>query len=201
MNSHISDKKIGLFGLSANPPHYGHVKMAQYAKSVLGLDEVWWIVAAHNPLKDAAELAPFEDRVKMCEIIADDYKWLKVSDVEQRLGLNKSFDVIKAVVAENPENQFTWIIGGDNLVNFHKWYKWQDILNILPVAVMARPGQMEAAARSPAYGYARTLPENPFTLLDNPLVPISSTALRQNLNAEYTNPKVIDHIRQKRLYP
>lgn len=199
-------QKIGLFGLSANPPHYGHVKMAQYAKSVLGLDEVWWIVAAQNPLKSETSMAPFEDRFKMCKILAEDYPWLKVSDIENRLGLQKSFDTINALITETPDKNFTWIIGGDNLASFDKWYRWQDILSTLPVAVMARPGQMQEALKSPAYTHAKAMKTNPITVLDNPLVEISSTDLRERLKSQprsmhsQTKPKVIDHIRNQGLY-
>lgn len=196
----LNTKKIGLFGLSANPPHYGHVKMAQYAKAVLGLDEVWWIVAAQNPLKSSIGMASFSDRLKMCQIIAEDYEWLKVSDIENRMNLNRSFDTITAIKQSHPQYNFTWIIGGDNLVDFHKWYKWQDILRVVPLAVMARPGQMRAALSSPAYIYASARDKNPITILDNPLVDISSTTLRQSLNRGQTKPQVIEHIRQNGLY-
>ena len=206
----VQPRKIGLFGLSANPPHYGHVKMAQYAKAALGLDEVWWIVAAQNPLKPIQGMAPFADRLRMCRMIADDYDWLKVSDIEQRQKLNRTYDVLQALRDESPDAHFIWMMGADNLANFHQWYKWQDMADMLPIAVMARPGDMSQALKAPALQYIPLIQnssqwpqhERGLILLDNPMVEISSTRLRQNLQsgAQDTSRHVLDHIRENNLY-
>lgn len=208
-------KKIGLFGLSANPPHDGHVAMARYAKDMLGLDEIWFIVAAQNPLKSARMMAPFEDRLEMTRIIAQPHKWLKVSDIEQRAGVNKSYDTINLLKSEHPAARFVWIIGGDNLTNFHKWHKWQDILNMVPVAVMTREGDIESAAKSEAAKYAAkwqvTEPHKladyrrGWLMLDNPLISFSSTQLREAVKQKPeevtgTPPAVVERIREKGLY-
>ena len=207
-----TDKKIGLFGLSANPPHDGHIAMAQYAKDMLSLEEIWWVVAAQNPLKPPHELAPFQDRYEMACDMAIDHDWLKVTDIENREGVNKSFDMLTLIKQQNPKQDFTWIIGGDNLTSFHEWYKWQEIINMIPIAVMARPGEMEKAVKSKAMVYVKAYAaqqsgaqKNRFILLDNPLVPISSTKIRNAFKnhpktVQGTHPNVIQRIREKGLY-
>lgn len=211
----VTGKKIGLFGLSANPPHDGHVAMAKYAKDMLGLDEIWWVVAAQNPLKSKSELAPFEDRLEMAQIMAADHDWLRVTDIERREGVNRSFDMLNIMRDQNPEQRFVWIIGGDNLVKFDQWYKWKEIMDMIPIAVMARKGEMGAAIKSKAAKRAKPFAvTNPQKLadytkgmivLDNPLVPIQSTAIRRAFRQGQnkitgTHPDVIKRMRQKGLY-
>jgi len=203
-------KTVGLFGLSANPPHYGHIKMAQYVHNILGLDEIWWIVAAQNPLKPAEGMAPFEDRLKMCRIISAPYPWLKVTDIEQRCGTQRTYDTLTLLKSMNRNIDFTWIMGADNLAGFHKWYKWRDIADMLPIAVLARPGETEQARMSRAgiemhkFENAEEMKHQPsgYVILDNPMVEISSTSLRQNPQARLagTSPAVNSHIRSQQLY-
>jgi nicotinate-nucleotide adenylyltransferase len=211
----FANKKIGLFGISANPPHNGHVAMASYARDFLGLDEIWFVVAAQNPLKSSHEMAPFEDRLEMTRIIAQPHDWLKTCDIEQRAQVNKSYDTLRVLKNEYPDARFVWIIGGDNLTNFHKWYKWQEILNMIPVAVMTREGDIEAAVKSPAAQYATKWQvsephkladhQRGWLMLDNPLIPLSSTQLREAFKdrpgqINGTPPAVIERIREKGLY-
>jgi len=208
-------KKVGLFGLSANPPHNGHIAMARYAKDMLGLDEIWWIVANQNPLKSTTDMAPFEDRYDMAVIMTDGHDWLNVSDIEHQSGVNKSFDMLNIVKNCHPNHDFVWIIGGDKLKTFHKWYKWQGIMDMIPIAVMARQGEMQDALNSTALHYAQDIRvteasrlarrDKGLLVLDNPLVPISSTDIRDNFKNQSphivgTHPDVVKSAQQKGLY-
>ena len=155
-------------------------------------------------------MAPFADRVQMCRILTQPYKWLKVTDIEERCGTQRTFDTLSILTDMNPDTNFAWIMGADNLAGFHKWYKWQEIANLMPIAVLARPGETDKARMSQA-GIEMTQIHAPadlihaqsgYSILDNPMVDISSTQLRQNSERRITgtSPDVIKHIQSHQLY-
>jgi len=147
-------KRIGLFGGSFNPPHEGHLKAAELARKQLGLDEVWLMVSPGNPLKDPRDNAPFKDRMAMCEILARrERSWLKVSDIERRMGTRYTHQTLDKLSRRHPEHQFVWIMGSDNLRDFHNWQRWKSIMMDWPVAVIMRQGDEKAALGSPAARY------------------------------------------------
>ncbi|HVL42666.1 MAG TPA: nicotinate-nucleotide adenylyltransferase [Brevundimonas sp.] len=185
---------VGLFGGSFNPAHDGHAHVAETALRRLGLDRVVWLVSPQNPLKDARDSAPLAERMASARTaakLAADGRSMVVSDFETRAGTQWTVDTLRALTARHPGVRFVWLMGSDNLASFHKWRGWTDIMRMMPVAVIARPGsQLDsrtapaaarfASARVPA-ARARLLPdlEAPaWTYLTAPLNPRSSTALR-----------------------
>ncbi|MEJ6789646.1 nicotinate-nucleotide adenylyltransferase [Brevundimonas sp. BR2-1] len=185
---------VGLFGGSFNPAHDGHAHVAETAMRRLGLDRVVWLVSPQNPLKDARDSAPLAERMASARAaakLAADGRSMVVSDFETRAGTQWTVDTLRALTARHPGVRFVWLMGSDNLAGFHKWRGWTDIMRMMPMAVIARPGSeldsrtapaaaRFAAARIPA-GRARLLPdlEAPaWTYLTAPLNPRSSTALR-----------------------
>ncbi len=185
---------VGLFGGSFNPAHDGHAHVAETAMRRLGLDRVVWLVSPQNPLKDARDTAPLEERMKSARAaasLAASGPSMIVSDFETRAGTRRTIDTLRALTARHPGVRFVWLMGSDNLAQFHRWRGWTDIMRTMPIAVIARPGALNhsltapaaarfAAARIPA-GRARLLPdlEAPaWTWLTAPLNPRSSTALR-----------------------
>lgn len=185
---------VGLFGGSFNPAHDGHAHVAETAMRRLGLDRVIWLVSPQNPLKDARDSAPLAERMSSARAaakLAADGRAMLVSDFESRAGTQWTVDTLRALTARHPGVRFVWLMGSDNLASFHKWRGWTDIMRMMPVAVVARPGSLHlshtapaaarfASARVPATR-ARLLPdlEAPaWTWLTAPLNPRSSTALR-----------------------
>jgi len=185
---------VGLFGGSFNPAHDGHAHVAETAMRRLGLDRVIWLVSPQNPLKDARDSAPLAERMASARAaarLAAAGPSMVVSDFETRAGTQWTVDTLRALTARHPGVRFVWLMGSDNLASFHRWRGWTDIMRMMPMAVIARPGsQLDsrtapaaarfAAARVPA-GRARLLPdlEAPaWTYLTAPLNPRSSTALR-----------------------
>lgn len=185
---------VGLFGGSFNPAHDGHAHVAETALRRLGLDRVVWLVSPQNPLKDARDSAPLEERMASARAaakLAADGRAMLVSDFETRAGTQWTIDTLRALTARHPGVRFVWLMGSDNLASFHRWRGWTDIMRMMPVAVIARPGsQLDsrtapaaarfASARVPA-ARARLLAdlEAPaWTYLTAPLNPRSSTALR-----------------------
>ena len=185
---------VGLFGGSFNPAHDGHAHVAETAMRRLGLDRVIWLVSPQNPLKDARDSAPLAERMasaRTAAAMAAAGPSMVVSDFETRVGTQWTVDTLRALTARHPGVRFVWLMGSDNLAGFHKWRGWTDIMRMMPMAVIARPGsQLDsrtapaaarfASARVPA-ARARLVPalDAPaWTYLTAPLNPRSSTALR-----------------------
>lgn len=183
---------VGLFGGSFNPAHDGHAHLAETALRRLGLDRVVWLVSPQNPLKDARDSAPLAERLASARAMAAKVgPAMLVSDVESRIGTQWTVDTLRALVARHPGVRFVWLMGSDNLASFHRWKGWTDIMRLMPVAVIARPGSTLkapsapaavrfAAARVPASAARRltALQAPAWTWIGGPLNPRSSTALR-----------------------
>ena len=132
-------QKVGLFGGSFNPPHDGHVHVCEQALRRLELDQVWWLVTPGNPLKDLSNLQPLQKRIEACESIITDPR-MKVTAVEMNLPTRYTVDTLTHIVAGNSGIHFVWIMGADNLGQFHLWERWRTIAELLPIAVVDRPG-------------------------------------------------------------
>ena len=130
--------KIGLLGGSFNPAHEGHIYISTKSLEILGLDEIWWLVAKQNPLKQTDGMASFATRFSYSKELTKNYPKIIVSNFEQKQDSAYSFDIIKRIIEEYPQNKFVWLMGADNLVQFKKWHNWKGILNIIPFAVLNR---------------------------------------------------------------
>lgn len=187
---------VGLFGGSFNPPHDGHVLVADIALRRLGLDQLWWMVTPGNPLKDHRHLAPLEDRLALSETITPDPR-IKVTAFEKTIGQNYTARTLEFVRARNPGVRFVWIMGADSLRGFHQWQNWQRIARTFPIAVIDRPGSTLAflsSVMAKTFAYARVDEEDAGTLafrrapawtfIHGPRSPLSSSALRHRAEAE-----------------
>jgi nicotinate-nucleotide adenylyltransferase len=130
---------VGLFGGSFNPPHAGHALVAEIALRRLALDQLWWIVTPGNPLKSASELAPLAERLRLSEICAKDPR-IRVTAFEASHQVRYTADTLALIRAKNPGVDFVWIMGADNLRDFHRWQRWRKIAMTFPMAVIDRPG-------------------------------------------------------------
>jgi nicotinate-nucleotide adenylyltransferase len=139
---------IGLLGGSFDPAHEGHVHITREAIKRLHLDQVWWLVTPGNPLK-ARQPAPMQDRIAQARRIMVHPK-VRITDLEARLGTRFTYETITHLQAIYPAVRFVWLMGADNLVQFHRWDRWRDILRAVPVAVLARPGAGLRARQSHA---------------------------------------------------
>jgi nicotinate-nucleotide adenylyltransferase len=172
--------KIGLLGGSFNPPHQGHIDISQIAKDHLQLDQVWWLVSPKNPLKDEAIYSAYKDRFNNCQEITKSHKYIKVSDLERQINNsnkpNYSYDLLRKIESRFRDFEFYFIIGSDNLLNFHKWYKWQDILNKFNILVVERQGYKYNSLNSIAGKYGN------YTFINAKTENISSTEIREKTN-------------------
>lgn len=136
-------QRVGLFGGSFNPPHEGHVHVCEQALRKLELSQIWWLVTPGNPLKDHSQLAPLSQRLAACEMITPDPR-MKITAFEAALSSRYTADTLSYIAARNPSVDFVWIMGADNLGQFHRWERWRDIANLMPIAVIDRPGSTMA---------------------------------------------------------
>ena len=147
-------KRIGLLGGSFNPAHRGHRAISLKALRALGLDEVWWLVSPGNPLKDSQEMAPFAMRMASARRVAR-HAPIRVSAIETKLKTRYTLDTLTKLPRLYPKHRFIWLMGADNLAQFHRWQGWRQIAGQVPIAVIARPGYDARAHASPAMGWLR----------------------------------------------
>lgn len=153
--------RIGLLGGSFNPAHDGHRNISLFAMEALGLDELWWLVSPGNPLKDGArDMAPFAARLASARIKARKSR-IRASDIETRLNTRYTADTLDALIRRYPKHQFIWLMGADNLGQFHRWRDWRKIARTVPIAVIARPGYDGAAHAGPAIAWFRRFVRRP----------------------------------------
>ncbi len=139
---------IGLFGGSFNPAHEGHRHVAETARMRLGLDRIVWLVSPQNPLKKKADTAPLAERIEELKPFIGPKDI--ISDFETRIHATYTLDTLRALKARYPGVRFVWIMGGDSLASFHRWRGWVQIMHMVPVVVVSRPGALMNARLSPA---------------------------------------------------
>lgn len=146
---HGAGARIGLFGGTFNPPHEGHRLASVIALKRLRLDQVWWMVTPGNPLKENSGLPDLELRMRAAADVAD-HPNIAITGFEAEIGTRYTYDTIVWLKRRCSEARFVWIMGADNLANFHRWQHWQDIARALPIAVIDRPQSTLRAATSQA---------------------------------------------------
>jgi nicotinate-nucleotide adenylyltransferase len=144
----------GLLGGSFNPAHGAHRKVTLFAIEALGLDETWWLVSPRNPLKPKAGMAPLAARVRSARAMARRAP-IRVTAIERELGTRYTIDTLRALKRRYPRRRFVWLMGADNLAQFHRWKDWRAIARTMPIAVIARPGYDADAFASPAMAWLR----------------------------------------------
>jgi nicotinate-nucleotide adenylyltransferase len=147
-------KRIGLLGGSFNPAHIGHRQLSLAALDALGLDEVWWLVSPGNPLKDSADMAPYEARLASARAAARGSPII-ASDFELKAGTRFTFDTVRKLLIRYHGHRFIWLMGLDTLPDFHRWKDWRRLSGLVPIAVLPRPGYEGAARAARAMGWLR----------------------------------------------
>ncbi len=145
---------VGLLGGSFNPAHGGHRSISLFAIDALQLDALWWIVSPGNPLKSDKGMAKLSHRMASAKTQSRRSK-IKVSAIEMQLGTLYTLDMVRRLKRRYPKHDFIWLMGADNLAQFHRWHKWKEIAHTLPIAVVERPGYNDRARFSPAMAYFR----------------------------------------------
>ena len=147
--THTRGMRIGLLGGSFNPPHIAHRAISLFAIKRLKLDRVWWLVTPGNPLKDNGALHELEERAQAARQMASDPR-IDVSCLESVIGTRYTVDTINYLRRRLSGLRFVWIMGADNLAQFHRWQNWQRIASQMPIAVIDRPPSSFRALAAPA---------------------------------------------------
>jgi nicotinate-nucleotide adenylyltransferase len=140
---------IGLLGGSFNPPHVGHLLASRLALTRARLDRVWWLATPGNPLKSGADLAALNARLDAARSLVHDPR-IAVTGFESEIGARFTADTLAYLSARAPGARFVWIMGADNLAQFHRWRDWRLIAELAPILVIDRPGSSFAALSSRA---------------------------------------------------
>ena len=139
---------VGLLGGSFDPAHGGHVQITQTALRRFRLDRVWWLVSPGNPLKPQGP-APLAERLLQARGVMR-HPRVTVTDVEMRLGTRFTAQTLRGLARRYPGVRFVWLMGADNLAQFHRWQDWRWIMNHVPIGVIARPAERLTSRFSPA---------------------------------------------------
>lgn len=153
-------KLTGLLGGSFNPAHGGHRRVTLFAIDALGLGEVWWLVSPGNVLKPAQGMAPLPARLASAQAQSRNAR-IRATAIERDLGTRYTVDTLRAIRRRYPRRRFVWLMGADNLAQFHRWKDWRQIAREMPIAVIARPGYDAAALASPAMAWLRRWRQRP----------------------------------------
>ena len=194
--------KIGLYFGSFNPVHIGHMAIAGYMTEFAGLDQVWFVVSPHNPLKNKETLLADHHRLYMTELAIGDNDKLKASDIEFRLPVpSYTIDTLTYLKEKYPKNVFCLVMGEDNLFTLHKWKNAAELVKMYPI-----------------YVYPRLKSENPSSLIleqilltadvhnvNAPLMEISGTFIRNGIKngkdmSYFLPPAVWKYIKEMHFY-
>ena len=182
--------RIGLLGGSFNPAHAGHVAISVDALKRFGLDQVWWLVSPHNPMKDINDMAEYAVRMDKAVQVAAVHPRIRVTDIEQRLGTRYTVDTLHALQARYSHHRLVWLMGADNVLDFHHWKQWDRIFQQMPIIVYDREHRLHRAVRCKAtqafknyrfsrLGRAFSTPAWIYVAARNH--PLSATSLRKKL--------------------
>lgn len=187
---------VGLFFGSFNPVHIGHLALANYMLSFTDMEQVWFVISPHNPLKNKAGLLNQNDRLHLVNLALDFNPKIKASNIEFDLPQpSYTINTLTHLKEKFPENRFSLIMGRDNLQTFNKWKNYEEILK-----------------RHHIYVYPRVKSESSefdthekVHLTEAPVMEISSTFIRKAIkdkkNVQYfMHAKVWEYIDEMNFY-
>ena len=166
--------KIGILGGSFDPAHKGHLTISKEAIKRLKLRNVIWAITKKNPFKKKTHTS-LNNRIKYCKKIIGSNKLIKVKFYEDTIKSNKTFDLIKHI-SKNKKNKIYFIMGADNLIKFHKWYKWETIAKKCQIVVFDRHGYKKKSLNSVTF---KRLGTKKLKFIEFNKVNISSSQLRK----------------------
>ena len=148
--------RIGLFGGSFDPVHLGHLLVAQAAREELGLERLFFIPAAQSPFKPERQPTPAPTRLCLLRLALAGLEWCELDDQEiRRGGVSYTIDTVRHYVRRFPDAQLWYLIGADHLSQLPKWREASELVRLVEMAVIPRPGQADTALPAPFRG--RTL--------------------------------------------
>ena len=166
--------KIGILGGTFDPPHKGHLKISQIAKKKFDLKKIIWAITKKNPFKKKSYF-DLNKRIKLSRSLTKKQKYIKVIFFEKKINSNKTINLIKYLKNKNKKKEIYFLLGADNLLNFHNWDNWEKIPKICKIAVFDRNGFKTKAKKSLAY---KLIKKKGLIYVDFKKVNISSSKIR-----------------------
>ena len=189
----IPHRRVGILGGTFNPPHLGHLIMAQQVGDQLGLDEVRFMPDAQPPHVDEKKTIAVEDRANMVQEAIVDNPLFRLETAEiERGGKSYTYETMKFLKAKHPDTQYYFIIGGDMVDSLHTWYHIDELVKLVTFVGIKRTGYP-------------TTSQYPVIWVDAPLIDISSTQIRQKIShghsVRYLVPEAVAaYIKEHHLY-
>ena len=169
----LKKNKIGILGGSFDPAHQGHLTISKEAIKKFKLKKVIWAITKKNPFKKKSSLS-LSSRIQYCKKIKKKTKFIEIKFLEDKIKSNKTINLIK-FFTKNKRNEIFFLMGADNLINFHKWYKWKIISQKCNIIVFDRHGYKKKSLNSKTY---KTLNKDKIKFINFNKVNISSSQLR-----------------------
>ena len=173
-NLEIDKIKIGILGGTFDPAHKGHLEISKQAKKIFNLRSVIWAITLKNPFKNQTKLN-LKKRIEFAKKIIGKNNFIKIKFYEKEVGSNKTIDLINHL-KKNKKFEINFIMGADNLINFHKWHNWKSISKKSNIIVFDRQGYKAKSLRS--ITFKNTSKKN-LTFVSFKKVNISSSQLRK----------------------
>ncbi|MCP4178231.1 MAG: nicotinate (nicotinamide) nucleotide adenylyltransferase [bacterium] len=199
--------KIGIFGGTFDPPHYGHINLAEYILNVKKLDKILFVLSAAPPHKPDKPITSFIHRLNMLNIATSEEKSFEISTVEeQRLPVpSYTYDTMTDLSNSMQKDDLFMIIGGDSLLQLHTWYKAKKLVKEFGFIIYPRPDEIITYDKL-KYKWTEELATKLMdSVIDSTLYSISSTEIREKINSNSDlknslSTKTIDYIHKNHLY-
>lgn len=199
--------RIGIFGGTFDPPHYGHLLVAEQSREQAGLDQVWFVLSARPPHKVDRQITPFDRRAEMLALaVAGHEDKFRVETIERdRPGLSYTADTLDALAELYPNNEWFLILGADSVKDLPTWHEPRRIIERATILVGDRPGHDIWNAADLAGSLAVDSKRVRMTIIDTPQIEISSRDLRRRAaegrSVLFQLPHAVEvYIREKKLY-
>jgi nicotinate-nucleotide adenylyltransferase len=166
--------KIGILGGTFDPSHKGHLEISKQAKKKFELKNIIWAITKKNPFKNKSKLN-LRDRIQFAKKLINKNDYIKIRFYEEKIGSNRTIDLIK-YLNRNKNFEIYFIMGADNLINFHKWHKWKSILKKCKILIFDRKGFKAKSLKSITFNGRH---KSNLTFINFKKVNISSSQLRK----------------------
>ena len=166
--------KIGILGGTFDPAHKGHLEISKQAKKILELKNIIWAVTKQNPFKNTSK-TNLKNRIKFAKKFIGKNNFIKVKFYEEKVLSNKTIDLIN-YLDKDKKFEIYFIMGADNLINFHKWHKWKTISKKCNIIVFDRHGYKKKSLKSLTF---KRLNKKNLKFIEFDKVNISSSQLRK----------------------
>ena len=174
--STLSEKTIGIYGGSFDPPHKGHVEISKISLKKLKLKNIYWIITKKNPFKKKTFFS-LKERILKSKKTTKKYNKIKILYLEDKIKSSRTINVINYFRKIKKQKNLCLILGSDNLINFHKWTKWKKIVKLTKLVVFSRKGYDKKSKESVVVKY---LNKKNIIYINNKSIDISSSNIKKN---------------------